>query len=72
MMVTQHTFADSYLNILQKKLKFIGNKNIMGNIYKIQENNSTMYENFCIGSIDFMLKDRRLFDYTNYFFPKKY
>ena len=45
---------------------------LMGNIYKIQENNSTMYENFCIGSIDFMLKDRRLFDYTNYFFPKKY
>ena len=72
-MVKQHTFADSCLNILQKKLKkFIGNKNIIGNIYRIQEDNSTMYENFCIGSIDFMLKDRRLLDYTNYFFPKKY
>ena len=27
---------------------------------------------FCIGYIDFMLKGKRLLEYTNFFFPKEY
>ena len=27
---------------------------------------------FCIGFIDFMLKGKRLMDYTNLFYPNKY
>ena len=34
--------------------KFIGNKNIITNIYKIQAYNLIMYGYFCIGFIDFM------------------
>ena len=35
--------------------KFIGNKNIKANIFRMQANNSIMCGYFCIGFIDFML-----------------
>ena len=35
--------------------KFIGNKNIMANIFRIQANNSIMCGYFCMAFIDFML-----------------
>ena len=35
--------------------KFIGNKNIKANIYRVQTNDSVMCGYFCIGFIDFML-----------------
>ena len=38
--------------------KFIGNKSITTNIYRIQENESIMYGCFCIGFIDFILKGK--------------
>ena len=38
--------------------KSISNKNIKANIYRIQANNSIMCEHFCIGFIDFVLKDK--------------
>ena len=44
---------------------FIGSKNIITNIYRIQANNSLMCEYLCISFIDFMLKGRRLLDYTS-------
>ena len=49
--------------------KFIGNKNIKANIFRIQANNSVMCVYFCIGFIDFMLADKTLIDYTNLFSP---
>ena len=52
--------------------KFIGNKYIITNIYRIQAKDSIMYEYFCIGFIDFMLKDKILLDYTNLLSPKYY
>ena len=56
------------LNILQKKLNFFfGNKNIQANIFRIQAYDSVMCGYFCIGFIDFMLKDKRLTDFTNLF-----
>ena len=52
--------------------KFIGNKNIITNIYRIQAYNSIMCGYFCIGFIDFMLKGKSLLDYTNLFSPNDY
>ena len=60
-------YFDSFrvLPIPKKIKKFSGNKNIITNIYRIH--NSIMCEYFCIGFIDFMLKDKSLLDYTNLF-----
>ena len=49
--------------------KFIGNKNIKANIYRVQANDSVMCGYFCIGFIDFMLAGKTLIDYTNLFSP---
>ena len=45
--------------------KFIGNKNIETNIYRIQVYDSIMCGYFCIVFIDFMLKAKSLLDYPN-------
>ena len=47
--------------------KFIGNKNIKTNIFRVQEINSVMCGYFCIGFIDFMLAGKKMIDYTNFF-----
>ena len=52
--------------------KFIGNKNIITNVYRMQACNSIKCGYFCIGFIDFMLKGKSLLDYTNLFSPKNY
>ena len=51
--------------------QFIGNKNIMTNIYRIQAYDSIMCGYFCIGFIDFMLEGKSLLDDTNLFSPNK-
>ena len=61
------------LNTFQKKSKkYIGNKNIIKGTYTIQAYNLIMCGYFCIGVIDFMLKGKSLFDYTNLFSSKEY
>ena len=58
------------LNVFLKQLKkFIGNKNIKANIFRIQAINSIIRGYFCIGFIDFMLAGKTLTDYTNLFSP---
>ena len=52
--------------------KFIGNKNITTNINRIQAYGSIMCLYFCIGFIDFILKDKNLVVYTNLFSPNGY
>ena len=52
--------------------KFIGKKNIITNSYRIQACDSIMCGYFCIRFIDFMLKGKSLFDYTNLFSPNHY
>ena len=52
--------------------KFIGNKNIITNIYNMQEYNSTMCGYFCIWFIDFMLKVKSLLEYTYLSSPNDY
>ena len=49
--------------------QFIGNKYVITNIYKIQACDLVMFEYFCIGIIDFMLKGREC---TNLFSPNDY
>ena len=48
---------------------FIGNKNIVANIFWVRANNSVMYGYFCVGFIDFMLADKKLIDFTSMFSP---
>ena len=58
---------------IPKEIKrFIGNKNIITNIYRIQTHDLIMCRYFCIGFIDLMLKGKNLLDYTNLFFPNGY
>ena len=49
--------------------KFVSNKNIKANIFRVQSNDSVMCGYFCIGFIDFMLAGKELSDYTSSFFP---
>ena len=52
--------------------KFIWNKYIKTNIYRIQANKSIIWGYFCIRFIDFILKRNVLVDSTNLFSPNKY
>ena len=52
--------------------KFIGNKHIRANIYRIQAKDSIMCGLFSIGFIDFMRKVKSLLNYTNLFSPYEY
>ena len=56
------TYFDSFgvEHILQKNEKFIGNKNIATNNYRIQAYDSIMHEYFCIEFVDLMLKRKSL------------
>ena len=56
-------------NIPQEIKKFIGNKNIKANIYRVQANDLIMCGYFCIGFIGFMLAGKTLTDYTALFSP---
>ena len=49
--------------------KFIGNKNIKANIFRVQANSSVMCGYFCIGFINFMLAGKKLTDFTSLFSP---
>ena len=50
----------------------IGNKNIIANIYRIQAYGSIICGYFCIGFIDFMLKEKSLLEYIDLFSPNDY
>ena len=52
--------------------KFIGDKNIITNICRIQAYDSIMCGYFCTGFIDFMLKGKSLLEYINLFSPNDY
>ena len=49
--------------------EFVGNKNIIANIFWVQANNSVMCGYFCIGFIYFMLAGKQLTDFTSIFSP---
>ena len=68
------TYLDSFgvENIPKENKKIIGNKNNIGNIYRVQAQYSIMCGYFCIGFIDLMLKGKSLLEHTNLFFPDEY
>ena len=65
------TYFDSFgvEHISTEIIKFIGNKNIITNIYRIQTYDSIMCGYFCIGFINFMFNGNSFTDYTNLFSP---
>ena len=50
-------------------IKFIKNKDIVANIFRLQAYDSIMCGCFCIKFIDYMFDDKTLIDYTNLFSP---
>ena len=68
------TYFDSFgvEHILKKIIKFIENRNIKTNIFRIQTYDSIMCGYFCTGFIDFMFKGKSLTDYTNLFSPNDF
>ena len=52
--------------------KFINNKDIITNIFRIQAYDSVTCGHFCIGFIDFMLKGNNLTDFINLFSPNNF
>ena len=67
------TYFDSFgVEHIPKEIrKFIGNKNITTNTYRIQTYDSIMCWYFCIGFIEFMLKGKILLEYINYSSPNE-
>ena len=58
-----------FCNKTEEIKEFIGNKNTITNIFRLQANNSVMFGCFWIGFIDFRLAGKTLNDYTNLFSP---
>ena len=59
-------------HIPEENKNFIENKNIIRNIFRIQDYSFIMCRYFCIGIVDFKLKSKRLLDYTNLLSPNEY
>ena len=68
------TYFDSFGvdNILKEIRKFMNNKNIISNIFRIQAYDSLMCGYFCIRFINFMFKGNILTDFTNLFSPNNF
>ena len=52
--------------------KFIGNKIIKSNIFRLQAYDSIMSGYYCMEFINYMLKGKTLLDYTNLFSPNDF
>ena len=65
------TYFDSFgvEHFPKEIMKFIDNKNIITNIFRIQAYDSIMCGYFCIGFINFMFNDNNLTDFINLFLP---
>ena len=59
-------------HIPKEIMKFIGNKNIITSIFRIQAYDSIMCSYFFIGSIKFMFNGNSLTDYTSLFSPNNF
>ena len=63
------TYFDSFgIEHIPKEIRnFTNNKNVIANIYRVQNYDSIMCGYFCIGFIGYMLMGKSLTDYTNLF-----
>ena len=68
------TYFDSFgvEHIPNEITKFIENRNIKANIFRIKGYDSIMCRYFCIGFINSMFKGKSLTDYTNLFSPNDF
>ena len=68
------TYFDSFgvEHIPKEIMKFIDNKNIIANIFRIQAYDSIMCGYICIGFINFMINGNSLTDFTNLFSPNDF
>ena len=67
-------YFDSYSveHISKETKKFIGNKDIKANIFRLQAYDSIMCGYFCIEFINYMFKGKTLLEYTNLFSPNDF
>ena len=68
------TYFDSFRveHVPKEIMKFIDNKNIITNIFRIQAYDSIMCGYFCIEFINFMFNGNSLTDFTNLFLPNDF
>ena len=68
------TYFDSFgVEHIPKEIKkFIGSKNVIANIFRIQAYDSIMCGYFCTGFIDFVFEGKSLTDFTNLFSPNDF
>ena len=59
-------------HISKEVKKFVYNKNIIANIFRIQAYDSVICGYFCIGFINYMFMAESLTDYTNLFSPNNF
>ena len=70
MVILWHTLVALVFNTFQNELKnLLTTKNIMANIFRIQDYDSIICGYFCIGFIAFLFKDKSPTDFTNLFLP---
>ena len=67
-------YFDSFgVECISKEIKkFIGNKDIKANIFRLQAYDSIMCGYFCIEFINYMFKGKTLLEYTNLFSPNDF
>ena len=68
------TYFDSFgVEHIPKGIKkFINNKNMIANIYRVQNYDSIMYGYVFIDFINYVFKGKSLTDFTNLFFPNNF
>ena len=68
------TYFDSFgvEHIPKETKRFINNKNIVANIYRVQNYDSIMWSYFYIGFINYMLEGKNSTDFTNLFLPNNF
>ena len=70
--IRTHSISLFVKHIPKKIRKFIRNKNVVTNIYRVKTYDSIMCGCFCIRFIDCILKSKRLLECTNLFSPNGY
>ena len=68
------TYFDSFgIEHIPKEIRvFMGDKDIIASIYRIQSYDSIVCGYYCIGFTDYMLKGNSLTDFTNIFSPNSF
>ena len=68
---SEFVYFDSFgvEHIPEETKEFIGNKNMIANIFRVKSNDSIMCGYFCIRFIDFIFAGKKLTDFTSMFSP---